>query len=97
MGGLLPAIQWITFWVMLMIAGLIAAGINAYIVVRDAGHDQRYLELAGEPRVLAQQVATHTRGAGEGEAEAFTQLDQSRTRFAQVLDTLVDGDRKSVV
>lgn len=91
MGGRLPANQLITFWVMLMIAGLIAAGINAYIVVRDAGHDQRYLELAGELRVLAQQVATHARGAGEGEAEAFTQLDQSRARFAQVLDTLVDG------
>lgn len=86
-----PSNRLVTFFVMLMIAGFVAAGINAYIVVRDAGHDQRYLELTGELRVLAQQIATDAREAAEGQADAFTKLSEARSRFSGVLHTLLNG------
>lgn len=87
----LPANRAITFFIVLMIAGFIGAGINAYIVLRDTGYDQRYLELTGELRVLSQQIATASREAAEGDAESFDQLAAARARFATVLRTLVNG------
>ncbi len=81
----------ISFFLILMIAGFIGAGINAYIVLRDAGYDARYLELTGELRVLSQQISTSSRQATAGEAEAFDQLSKSRNKFNQTLGVLKNG------
>lgn len=87
----LPTNRAISFFLVLMIAGFIGAGINAYIVLRDAGHDARYLELTGELRVLSQQIATSSRQATGGDADAFDQLNQSSAKFNETLRVLLNG------
>lgn len=87
----LPTNRAISFFLLLMALGLFGAGINAYIVVRDAGYDARYLELTGELRVLSQQISTSSRQATAGEAEAFDQLSKSRGKFNQTLGILQNG------
>lgn len=87
----LPTNRAISFFLFLMVAGIIGAGFNAYIVLRDAGHDARYLELAGELRVLAQQVSTSSRQATAGDAAAFDQLSTSRAGFNETLGILQQG------
>ncbi len=77
--------------VFLMILGFIGAGINAYIVVRDAGYDARYMELTGELRVLAQQISTSSRRATAGDAAAFDELSKSRSKFNQAIGILQNG------
>lgn len=87
----LPANPVITFFLLLMVAGFVGAGINGYILVRDTGHDQRYLELAGEMRLLAQQISTSSREATEGGAAAFDELAKSRAEFDGALKLLING------
>ena len=87
----LPTNRAISFFLILMVLGFIGAGINAYIVLRDAGHDTRYLELSSELRLLSQQIATSSRLATAGEAEAFDQLAKSRKNFNQTLGVLQNG------
>ncbi|MCR8922144.1 methyl-accepting chemotaxis protein [Dasania sp. GY-MA-18] len=81
----------ILFFIVLLAAGLVGAIINAYIVLRDAGHDAQYLELTGELRILSQQIATSSRQATGGDPEAFTQLDNSRNSFNDTLRVLLNG------
>ena len=81
----------ILFFIVLLAAGLVGAVINAYIVLRDAGHDAQYLEMTGELRILSQQIATSSRQATGGDPEAFKQLDTSRSSFNDTLRTLLNG------
>jgi twitching motility protein PilJ len=87
----LPTNRVISFFLILMVAGFVGAGINAYIVLRDAGHDARYLELAGELRVLSQTISTSSRQATAGEAASFDDLSKSRAKFNQTLGILQNG------
>ncbi len=86
-----PSNTAIRFFMFMMIAGFVAAGINAYIVLRDAGFDSRYLELTGELRVLSQQISTSSRAATAGEAEAFDELSKSRNKFNETIRILLNG------
>jgi twitching motility protein PilJ len=88
----LPANPVITIFLLLMLAGFIGAGINAYYLIRNTGYDQRYLELTGEMRVLAQQIAAASREAIEGDAAAFDALAKRRTEFDAALKELVNGN-----
>jgi twitching motility protein PilJ len=87
----LPTNRVISFFLLLMVAGIIGAGVNAYIVLRDTGYDARYLELTGELRVLSQQVSTSSRQATAGDAAAFDQLSKSRNKFNQTIGILQNG------
>ncbi len=87
----LPTNRVISFFLFLMIAGIVGAGLNAYIVLRDAGHDAQYLELSGELRVLAQQISTASRQATAGDAAAFDELADSRKKFNQTIGVLKNG------
>ena len=87
----LPTNRVISFFLFLMVAGIVGAGFNAYIVLRDAGYDARYLELTGELRVLAQQISTSSRQATSGEAESFDQLEKSRNKFNTTIGILKNG------
>jgi len=87
----LPTNRAISFFLFLMVAGIIGAGFNAYIVLRDAGFDARYLELTGELRVLSQQISTSSRQATAGDAAAFDELSKSRNKFNQTIGILQNG------
>ena len=60
--------------VLLMLVGFIGAGFNTYVILRDANYDQRYLELTGEMRLYAQQLANSAREAALGDAASFDTL-----------------------
>lgn len=87
----LPANRFISFFLFLMIAGLLGIGFNTYIVLRDSGYDAQYLELTGELRLLSQQVSTSSRLASGGDAEAFKQLSGARAKFSQTIGVLKNG------
>ena len=87
----LPTNRTILFFIVLLAAGMIGAIINAYIVLRDAGHDAQYLELTGELRILSQQIATSSRQATAGDADAFKALEKSRADFNSTLTALLNG------
>ena len=87
----LPTNRAISFFLFLMVAGIIGAGFNAYIVLRDAGFDARYLELTGELQVLSQQISTSSRQATAGEAAAFDELSKARNKFNQTIGILQNG------
>lgn len=90
--GKLPTNRAISFFLFLMVAGIIGASVSAYLVVRDAGYDARYLELTGELRILSQQISTSSRRATAGEAAAFDELSKSRNHFNQTIGILKNGN-----
>lgn len=77
--------------VIVMIIGIVGAVYNAYVVLRDVNYDSRYLEQAGELRLYSQQIATTSREATEGKADAFDGLSDARNQFQQSLNVLVRG------
>ena len=86
-----PSNTAIKIFMFFLVVGFLGAGINAYIVLRDAGFDSRYLELTGELRVLSQQISTSSRQATAGEAAAFDQLSKSRGKFNEAMGILRNG------
>jgi twitching motility protein PilJ len=65
---------------------------NIFFVLRDAGHDAKYLELTGEMRVLSQQLATHSREATEGQPQSFDKLETVRQEFETAFGQLKNGN-----
>jgi twitching motility protein PilJ len=86
-----PTNRMIVFFLTMMVLGIIGAAGNAYMVLRDADFDARYLELTGELRVLSQQISTSSRQATGGDTEAFDQLEASRNKFSRTIGILKNG------
>ncbi|MGI9287630.1 MAG: methyl-accepting chemotaxis protein [Pseudomonadales bacterium] len=61
-------------------------------VSRTASDDNRYKELTSELTVSAQQVATSSRLAIAGDAEAFAQLGAASKNFSQAAQVLNEGE-----
>lgn len=73
---------------------LIAAAFFVYNIsqiLKNASDDAKYLELIGDLRVYSQQVATNSREATSGEADAFEKLEAARSGFDKALVSLRDG------
>ncbi len=66
---------------------------NILQVLQDARYDTRYLEATGNLRVLAQQVATHSREASEGKSAAFDELELNRKNFSKEINELKKGSQ----
>ena len=75
----------------LILVGFVGAGFNTYVILRDADYDQRYLELTGEMRLYAQQLANASREAALGDTASFDTLARSQRNFRAVRRQLVDG------
>ncbi|GAB3369363.1 methyl-accepting chemotaxis protein [Spongiibacter taiwanensis] len=80
--------------VILILIGFVGAGLNTFIILRDAGYDQRYLELSGEMRLYAQQIANSSREAASGSATAFDELASASANFNAVRKQLSEGSRE---
>ncbi len=65
---------------------------NAVVVLRNAAHESRYVEMTGELRVLSQQIYTRAREAADGNSTAFGDLAQAANRFDSQLKILQTGD-----
>ena len=64
---------------------------NIFQVLQGAKYDTHYLESTGNLRVLAQQVATHSREAAEGKATAYDELEANRKSFSKEMTGLKKG------
>lgn len=78
-------------FVWLLIAGFVGVAINTFILWRDANYDAEYRKLAGDIRVLSQQLATASRQATAGEEKAFDVLDEARAQLNTTVTTLRNG------
>lgn len=79
----------------LIILGALAAAFfvfNVFILLRDAGRDAKYLELAGDLRVLSHQVSTSSREATAGSETAFNDLKRARDNFDRKYNLVTEGD-----
>jgi twitching motility protein PilJ len=77
--------------VVLLIGAIAAFITTAYMVVRDTNYDARYLELAGDLRVMMQEVSTAASQAIAGDAQAFDDLEKARLGLDKTLDVLNKG------
>ena len=77
--------------VVLLIGAIAAFITTAYMVVRDTNYDARYLELAGNLRVMMQEVSTASRQAIAGDAQAFDDLEKARLGLDKTLEVLNKG------
>ena len=65
---------------------------SMFMFLRDASHDSKYLQTAGDLRVFAHQISTSSREATEGNASAFSTLSKASERFDNALETIRDGN-----
>lgn len=79
--------------VILILIGFVGAGLNTFIILRDAGYDQRYLELSSEMRLYAQQIANTSKEANAGAPSAFDELATATASFNAVRKQLSEGSR----
>ena len=87
----LPSNRNIVILMVVLVAVIILFVGNIIFVLRDAGHDAKYLELTGEMRVISQQIATHAREATEGQSQAFDKLEKARKQFDGAFGVLKNG------
>ncbi len=87
----LPNNRAVTFLVVLLIGAIAAFITTAYMVIRDANYDARYLELAGDLRVMMQEVSTASRQAIAGDAQAFDDLEKARLGLDKTLQAFNKG------
>ncbi len=78
----------------LLVIVMILAGANAYLGIRAGDQNLIRVSRSEELRVLSQQLAKNATEAARGNEAAFTQLDQSRTQFEALFNSLVNGDSK---
>lgn len=81
-----------TFSIGLLLCATILFMVSTFIFLRDADRDAKYLELAGDMRVLLHQISTSSREATDGNASAFVTLKKASERFDQTYQVLKTGD-----
>ncbi len=87
----LPNNRGVTLLVIMLVGAIGAFIATAYMVVRDANYDARYLELAGDLRVMMQEVSTASRQAIAGDAQAFDDLEKARQSVDRTLQLFNKG------
>ncbi|MEX1670622.1 methyl-accepting chemotaxis protein [Zhongshania guokunii] len=80
--------------VLFILIGFVGAGVNTFVVLRDADYDQRYLELTSEMRLYAQQLTNYARQASLGDTNQFDSIARAQRNFESARSQLVDGTKK---
>lgn len=75
---------------LLVFTGLMA-GTFVYVAIQDR-HDKEYTSLAGEQRVLSQQIAKSALESSTGQKEGYLQLQKFHDRFDETLRLLKNGN-----
>jgi twitching motility protein PilJ len=75
----------------IFVAALLVIGILVFQDNRDSAHGTAYVAAAGEMRMLSQRLAKASSLALQGNKNAFMQLKESRTTFAQLIERLNQG------
>ncbi len=91
-GGSVSSSRAFTFSVALLIIATLCFCASMFMFLRDANHDSKYLQIAGDLRVFAHQISTSSRESTEGDASAFATLSKASERFDKSFETLKDGN-----
>lgn len=83
----------VSLLVLFILVGFVGAGVNTFIILRDADYDQRYLELTSEMRLYAQQIANNSREAALGDQSQFDSLSRAQRNFETARSQLVQGSK----
>ncbi len=81
------------FMVLALFGFLVAMAASIYLVQRDAGRDQRYLQLAAELRALSYRVTSLSRESTSGNEAAFAELQSVVDSMANTWDKLRASDK----
>ncbi len=76
---------------LLVCTGLMVATF-VYVAIQDR-HDREYTSLAGEQRVLSQQIAKSALEASTGKKDGYAQLKKFHDRFDETMDMLKNGNK----
>ncbi len=82
----------ITWLIVSLVALTITLSVVLIILNRNATHDAEYIEYAGDLRVLSQEIAKNSTEAAGGTPAAFEQLENSRNRFSELWQYMVEGN-----
>jgi len=78
-----------------LIVSIVLLFANFAYLNTQANHDQEYLGLSGELRVLSQRIAKNATEAAAGKPEAFALLKEARNDFEKRWNILLNGDAET--
>jgi len=78
--------------ILLLVLSVVLMALTFYKVADNAKHDKEYISLAGDQRVLSQQIAKYALSAAAGNRESFPVLQKYRDSFQQKLNYLKEGN-----
>ena len=76
----------------LLVLSVTLMALTFYVVAVNAKHDKEYIGLAGDQRVLSQQIAKYALSAAAGNRESFPVLQKYRDNFQQKMNYLKEGN-----
>jgi len=76
----------------LLVLAVVLMAVTFYVVAINAKHDKEYISLAGDQRVLSQQIAKYALSAAAGNRESFPVLEKYRDSFQKKMNTLKEGN-----
>ena len=85
-----PTILGLAFLVALLVGG---AGVNYYLVAKEARTTSAYLGYANELRTLSQEVAKNSKAAAQGQTAIFGVLAENRSNIDAILGYLINGNQ----
>jgi twitching motility protein PilJ len=77
---------------LLLLASIVALGVTFAVVAKKSADDKQYISLAGEMRVLSQNIVKNAGEASSARVEAFPLLKESRDHFQRIVEQLQNGD-----
>jgi len=80
---------------LLLVLSVVMMAYTFYVVAVHAKHDKEYISLAGDQRVLSQQIAKYALSAAAGNRESFDVLQKYRDQFQQKVNYLKEGNYES--
>ncbi len=78
--------------IVLLVISVVLMAITFALVATNARHDKEYISLAGDQRVLSQQIAKYALSAASGDRDSFSILKKYRDSFQQKMNFLKEGN-----
>ena len=82
----IPVLRMMAYFVVLLIATVVALGILSNKVSNEEAADRDYISRLGDQKVLAQEIAKLANQAAQGNISAFALLQQQRDQFNTILE-----------
>ncbi|RDS85411.1 methyl-accepting chemotaxis protein [Dyella psychrodurans] len=79
----------------LLIAFIVFAGVDFFLLISKSGEDQQAIALTTQIQVLSQQTAKYALEASGGNPDSFAELENARDTIDSAVQRLVNGDSKT--